>query len=376
MIEAAEGLAEQVGVSAACQALGVPRSSFYRMRASREKQAEPAPRPKPPRALSDEEKQQVRNVLNSKRFQDQSPRQVWATLLDEGRYLCNWRTMYRVLEEHAEVRERRNQLQRPVYEKPELLARAPNELWSWDITKLKGPVKWTYFYLYVILDVFSRYVVGWMVAERESSALAKELIEQTCQRQGIDQDQLVLHADRGASMTSKSVAQLLADLGITKTHSRPHVSNDNPYSEAQFKTMKYREDFPVRFGSIADARVWARAFFPWYNNDHYHSGIGLMTPAQVHYGQADEVQTRRQQVLDVAYAAHPERFVRGPASVPGLPEAVWINAPKQEQEQENTKEQIVVVVEAVDPVVRPQRSAGLSTSPQLVMPAHDPVMLH
>ena len=377
---AAEGLAERVGVSAACQALGMPRSSFYRTRAPQQSSPEPEPRPRPGRALSDQERAHVRETLNSERFQDQSPRQVWATLLDEGRYLCSWRTMYRVLDEHAEVRERRDQLRRPAYEKPELLATAPNELWSWDITKLKGPVTWTYFYLYVILDVFSRYVVGWMVAEKESSALAKELIEQTCQRQGIDQNQLVLHADRGPSMTSKTVAQLLADLGVTKTHSRPHVSNDNPYSEAQFKTMKYRPDFPERFGSLAHARCWGGRFFPWYNHEHYHSGLGLLTPAQVHYGQADEVQTQRQQVLAVAYARHPERFVRGLSGVPKLPEAVWINAPKQKPEKENTQEQPVVVVEAVDPMVRPERSEGLSISPQPIMPARpsmqDTVLLH
>lgn len=376
---AAEGLAERVGISASCQALGVPRSSFYRARVPH-KQPSPEPRPRPGRALSDQERTHVRETLNSERFQDQSPRQVWATLLDEGHYLCSWRTMYRVLNEHEQVRERRNQLRHPAYEKPELLATAPNELWSWDITKLKGPVTWTYFYLYVILDVFSRYVVGWMVAEQESSTLARELIEQTCQRQDIDQNQLVLHADRGPSMTSKSVAQLLADLGVTKTHSRPHVSNDNPYSEAQFKTMKYRPDFPERFGSLADARVWGGSFFPWYNEAHYHSGIGLLTPAQVHYGQADEVQRQRQKVLKVAYGRHPERFVRGLPSVPELPGAVWINAPKQEPEKEDIKEQSVVVVEAVDPVVRPERSAGLSTSPQPIMPARpsmqDTVLLH
>lgn len=379
MIEAAEGLAERVGTSAACQALGVPRSSFYRMRVAGENA--PTPRPTPARGLSDEEKREVRDLLNGERFQDQSPRQVWATLLDEGRYLCSWRTMYRILDEYGEVRERRRQLQRPVFEKPELLATAPNRLWSWDITKLKGPVRWTYFYLYVILDVYSRYVVGWMLARKESSALARELIARTCQRQGVDPNQLVLHADRGPSMTSKTVAELLADLGVTKTHSRPHVSNDNPYSEAQFKTMKYRPDYPERFGSLADARVWARAFFAWYNEDHYHSGIALMTPAQVHYGQAEQVQTQRQQVLAVAYAAHPERFVRGRPRVPELPGAVWINAPEQQQEKEqSSKENSVVVVDAVDPVVRPERSGGLSTSPQLLrgasLPDNEPLVLH
>lgn len=329
-MEATESLAGRVGVTAACEGLGVPRSSFYRARTSRERASAPQPRPKPARALSDEEKRQLRDVLNSERFEDASPRQVWATLLDEGTYLANWRTMYRILEEYGEVRERRNQLQHPLYEKPELLATQPNELWSWDITKLKGPVKWTYYYLYVILDVYSRYVVGWMVADRESAALARELIEATCRRQGVDRNQLMLHADRGPSMSSKSVAMLLADLGVTKTHSRPHVSNDNPFSEAQFKTMKYRPDFPKSFGCVQDARGWSGVFFDWYNHDHHHSGLGLMTPAMVHHGEADEAHTRRRQVLQAAYETNPERFVRGLPSPPELPEKVWINKPKNE----------------------------------------------
>lgn len=308
----------------------MPRSSYYWMLRARERDAESRPRPKPARALSEEEKHEVREVLNSERFQDAAPRQVWAALLDEGRYLCSWRTMYRILEEHGEVRERRNQLRHPVYQKPELLATGPNELWSWDITKLKGPATWTYYYLYVILDVFSRYAVGWMVAEKESATLARELIETTCARQGVDQNQLVLHSDRGPSMTSKSVAMLLADLGVTKTHSRPYVSNDNPFSEAQFKTMKYRPDFPDRFGSMQDVRGWARAFFRWYHHEHHHTGLGLMTPAMVHYGVAEEAQARRGQVLRAAYASNPERFVRGVPSPPDLPEAVWINEPKNE----------------------------------------------
>jgi len=335
MIQAAEQLAESVSVSAACQALGVPRSSLYRARQPKKARQ---PRPTPERALSQEEKVQVRQVLNSERFQDSAPRQVYATLLDEGEYLCHWRTMYRILDEHGEVRERRNQLQHPTYAKPELLATGPNQLWSWDITKLKGPAKWTYYYLYVILDVFSRYVVGWMVAEREAASLAEKLIAQTCVKQGIDSDQLTLHADRGSSMRSKSVAQLLADLGITKTHSRPYTANDNPYSESQFKTMKYRPDFPERFDSVADARSWAREFFRWYNHDHRHSGLGLMTPATVHHGQAEAVRQQRQQVLLVAYAAHPERFVRGVPTPPELPSEVWINKPQtDDEEQPQTK---------------------------------------
>jgi putative transposase len=268
--------------------------------------------------------------LNSERLQDASPRQVWAKLLDEGRYVCSWRTMYRLLAAHHEVRERRDVVRHRAYEKPELLATAPNELWSWDITKLRGPAKWTYYYLYVILDVFSRYVVGWMLAERESTDLARELIEKSCQRRGVNPNELTLHADRGSSMTSKGVAELLSDLGVTKTHSRPHVSNDNPYSEAQFKTMKYRPDFPERFGSLQDARNWGRRFFAWYNGEHHHSGVGLMRPEVVHYGQAEAARAQRQQVLSAAYRAHPERFVRGVPKPPEVPEAVWINKPKNE----------------------------------------------
>ena len=325
MIQAAEELAKDVGVAAACRALGVPRSSLYR---ARHPKPVAKPRPTPERALSQAEKAVVRQELNSERFWDSSPRQVYATLLDEGTYLCHWRTMYRILDEHTEVRERRNQLQHPNYTKPELLATGPNQLWSWDITKLRGPAKWTYYYLYVILDVFSRYVVGWMIAERESASLARELIAASCTKQGIEPEQLTLHADRGSSMHSKSVALLLADLGVTKTHSRPYVPNDNPYSEAQFKTLKYRPDYPDRFGSIADARCWARYFFQWYNHEHRHTGLGLMTPATVHYGQAQTVYGQRQQVLHAAYAAHPERFVRGLPIPPELPTAVWINRPQ------------------------------------------------
>jgi putative transposase len=324
MIQIAEDLGQHVGVKRACEALGVPRSSLYR---ARQPEREPSPRPKPDRALSEDERQAVRVVLNSERFVDSAPRQVYATLLDEAVYLCSWRTMYRILDEHQEVRERRNQLTHPAYAKPELLATAPNQLWSWDITKLLGPAKWTYFYLYVILDVFSRYVVGWLVAEREAASLAEALIAETCAKQNIRRDQLTLHADRGSSMRSKPVALLLADLGVTKTHTRPYTANDNPYSEAQFKTLKYRPDFPDRFGSLLDARGWSQTFFAWYNHDHYHTGLHLMTPAMVHYGLADTIRDQRNQVLQAAYAAHPERFIRGVPTVPDLPREVWINQP-------------------------------------------------
>ena len=335
MIANADQLAQEVGVTRACQVLEVPRSILYRARNPVPEAAAPPlaeiPRPTPPSALAPEERAQVREVLNSPRFQDLAPRQVWAQLLDEGQYLCSWRTMYRVLAVEHQVRERRNQLRHPAYTKPELLATAPNQLWSWDISKLRGPTVGTYFYLYVILDVFSRYVVGWMVAQRESAELAMVLVEASCQRQGIPPEQLTLHADRGAPMIARSMEQLLDDLGVTKSHSRPHVSNDNPYSEAHFKTLKYRPDYPDRFGSLAEVRSWAQAFFHWYNQQHYHTGLGLLTPATVHYGQVKETLAQRQQVLQAAYEAHPERFVRGKPAVQQLPAAVWINKPDRDR---------------------------------------------
>jgi putative transposase len=319
-------LAAKIGVKAACQAFGLPRSSYYRTL-----QKKPTPtRRRPHRALSQAEREQVRTLLNSERFQDKTPREVYAALLDEGQYLCHWRTMYRILKEHNEVRERRNQVRRPAYHKHELLATRPNELWSWDITKLLGPSKWTYFYLYVILDVYSRYVVGWMVSVQEAAHLAEKLVSETCQKQNIRPEQLTLHADRGAAMQSKRLALLLADLGVTKTHSRPHVSNDNPYSEAHFKTLKYRPDYPKRFETLEKAQEWSRTFFDWYNYCHYHSGIGLLVPASVHYGRAPQQIEQRNQVLQLAYEKNPERFVHGQPQHPVLPEGVWINKPKQD----------------------------------------------
>lgn len=323
VIEAAPAL----GVLATCAAFGVARASYYRKRA-------PVHGPKvkraaPQRRLPDCEREQVLAVLHEPRFADLAPVEVYATLLEEGRYLCSVRTMHRILHEHAEVRERRNQLRHPSYHRPELLATAPNQLWSWDITKLLGPQKWTYYYLYVLLDVFSRYVVGWMIAHRESAALADKLISETCDRQGIAPGQLTLHADRGSSMTSKAVAFLLADLGVTKTHSRPHVSNDNPFSEAQFKTLKYRPDFPERFGAAEDARGFCGPFFDWYNHEHHHSALGLLTPADVHYGRVEQRIAERQLVLDAAFDAHPERFPRGRPIAQRPPREVWINKPLQ-----------------------------------------------
>lgn len=324
MMQAAEELGAVVGISAACRALGVPRSSLYR---ARRPKLESPPRPTPARALSPEEKAEVRAVLNGERFWDCAPREVYATLLDEGIYHCHWRTMYRILAEHDEVRERRHQRRHPVYNKPELWATEPNQLWSWDIVQLKGP-KGTYYHLYVIIDVFSRYVPGWMMASRESAELAEKLIVETCAKQGIEQDQLILHADRGSAMRSKTVAQLLVDLGVVKSHSRPHTPTDNPFSEAQFKTMKYRPDYPEQFDGIEGARRWARGFFRWYNHAHHHTGLALMTPAMVHYGQVETVHEQRQQVWAAAYAARPERFVRGKPSLPKPPSEVWINQPK------------------------------------------------
>ncbi len=325
----AEEHSSLVGLKPACDALGVSRATMYRSRRTEtDPPAEDSPRPKPPRSLSESERQEVLDALRCERFVDMSPAAVYATLLDEERYLCSISTMYRILRSSDEVRERRNQLRHPQYAKPELLATAPNELWSWDITKLRGPEKWSYFYLYVIMDVYSRYVVGWMVAQRESSSLATRLITESCEKQSIDKDQLTLHADRGPSMKSKLVAQLLADMGVTKSHSRPHVSDDNPYSESQFKTLKYRPEFPKRFGSQEDALSFCRAFFDWYNNSHRHSGIGLMTPSAVHHGFADEITEARRRVLEAAAQAHPERFVRGNPRPPVVPREVWINPPK------------------------------------------------
>ena len=324
MLAAAEDLAATVGTLAACTTLGVSRASLYRLRHPRP-QAIRA-RLTPPWTLSAEEGDHILEVLHSDRFVDVAPAEVVATLLDDGIYLCSERTMYRLLARADEVRERRAVARHRRYAAPELVAERPNQAWSWDITKLKGPGKWNYFCLYVILDIFSRYVPGWMVALRESAELAQDLIAATCEKQGIERGQLTVHADRGAAMTSKTVAELLMDLDVAKTHSRPHVSNDNPYSEAQFKTMKYRPEFPDRFGSEQDARVFCRVFTDWYNNHHRHSGICMLTPATVHYGHAEEVLEHRYQVMRGAYAAHPERFSRAPRRH-RLPERVWINKP-------------------------------------------------
>ena len=331
--QAIDELVPLVGVKAACQAVGRPRGSHYRWHPK----SPPPPKPErvaspQPRALSEVERKEVLRVLHDPEHVDEAPATVYAKLLDQGVYLASTSTMYRILRAEGEVRERRRQATHPATVKPELVATRPNAVWSWDITKLRGPAKWTYYHLYVILDIFSRYVVGWMVASRESAALAEVLIRQTIVKQGIRRDQLTIHADRGSSMTSKPVAFLLADLGITQSHSRPHVSDDNPYSEAQFKTLKYRPDFPDRFDSIEAARLFCRTFFAWYNDEHHHTGLGLHTAADVHYGTAEQTRQKRAGVLEGAYAAHPERFVRKPPRPPKLPTASWINPPDDTEE--------------------------------------------
>ncbi len=326
-MELTKTLSAQVGISDACQALTVSRATFYRS------QQPPPTLPavkqarRSSRALTAAERAETLSVLHSEEFVDRAPAAICATLLDQGRYLCSPRTMYRLLSTEGEVRERRNQLTHPRYQAPELLATTPNQVWSWDITKLRGPVKWTYYYLYVVLDIFSRYVTGWMVAPRESAELAKELLLASCLKQGIALGQLIIHSDRGSSMTSKPVALLLADLGVTRSLNRPHVSNDNPFSESQFKTLKYCAAFPDRFGSEQHARNFSAEFFSWYNREHRHSGIAMLTPETVHYGRAQEVIAARRLVLENAFRLHPERFVNKQPEPLQLPAAVWINPP-------------------------------------------------
>jgi putative transposase len=328
--QAVAELTAVVGVRGACAAVGEARARWYR----RHRQSPPLPTrkrvPAPqPRALSEVERTELRRVLNSPEHVDEAPATVYAKLLDAGVYLASVPTMYRVLRDHDEVHERRRQATHPAATKPELLATRPNEVYSWDITKLLGPVKWTWFYLYVLLDIYSRYVPGWMLAHAENARLAEVLLADTAAKQHITSGQLTIHADRGSPMTAKPVAFLLAELGVTRSHSRPHVSNDNPYSESQFRTMKYRPTFPERFGSFQDAHAFCGRFFRWYNDEHRHSGIGLHTPADVHYGRAELVRARRGEVLTAAYTQHPERFVRKPPEPPALPTAVWINQPKE-----------------------------------------------
>ena len=323
---AIEAVTTTGATAALCQSVGLARATLYRRRQPA-RSSTPTPRAASSRALGPAERQAVLDVLHSERFVDQSPAEVQATLLEEQTYLCSTRTMYRILDAAEEVRERRAQARHPAYAKPELVATAPNQSWSWDITKLKGPIPYLYYSLYVILDLFSRYVVGWMVAAHENAHLAQRLIEATCRKQHIGPQQLTIHADRGAPMRSKLVALLFSDLGIEASHSRPRVSNDNPFSEAQFRTVKYRPDFPDRFGSIEHARAIGHDLFAWYNDAHHHSGLSYLTPADVHYGRAATILEVRHHTRLAAYAAHPERFVQGPPRGETLPTAVWINPP-------------------------------------------------
>jgi len=317
-----------VGTRKACAATGRPQANHYRRHRKSPAPARPPRERKPqPRALGAAERAQVRAVLNSEQHVDKAPAAVYHELLDDGIYLASISTMYRILRDHDEVHERRRHAVHPARVKPELVATKPNMCWSWDITKMHGPAKWSYYYLYVIIDIYSRYVVGWLIAEHESAVLAEKLLADTIAKHGIEADQLTLHADNGSSMASKPVAFLLADLGVTKTHSRPHTSNDNPYSEAQFKTLKYRPDFPNTFGSIEHARTFCQDFFTWYNTEHYHSGIGWHHPIDIHYGHAETIRTARTQTLSDAYARTPERFVRKHPEPAALPTAAWINKP-------------------------------------------------
>jgi len=315
-----------VDKKSACAALSFPRCSYYRSMNQSQRNIGNN-RPKSHRALDDNEQKTIMNILHSERFIDRAPAEIYSTLLDENQYHCSVRTMYRLLEKYGEIKERRKQRNLKNYKKPELMATAQNQVWSWDITKLKTTVKWSYFYLYVILDIFSRYVVGWMIGNRESSELAKKLIEETIEKQNIGENQLTIHSDRGSSMKSKTIAQLLADLSITKSHSRPSVSNDNPFSEAQFKTVKYNPWFPDKFGSMEDALGFCRYFFNWYNNEHHHSGISFLTPHMVHYGDAADILKKRHNVLKGVYEKHPERFVNFPPKCFKISDKVWINPP-------------------------------------------------
>lgn len=320
-------LAPSVGIARVCRALGVSRAGFYR-RQKPPLLAVVKDRNPSPRALSDAERRNILDLLNSPQFVDLAPTQIHAALLDQGTYHCSSRTMYRILHDHQEVRERRNQLQHPQYHKPELIASAPCQVWSWDITLLPGPGKGSRYHLYVILDIFSRYAVGWLLAHRECSQLAARLIRETCDKQDVKPDQLTIHSDRGPAMKSQTVAQLLAALGVIKSHSRPSISNDNPFSESQFKTFKYQPDFPDRFASYDEALAYCTEFFSWYNDHHYHSGLNMLTPASVHYGNAEQIVACRNQTLQAAFVAHPERFVRGSPTQKPPPQDVWINPPE------------------------------------------------
>lgn len=321
-MEIAERNVEQFSITQLCKLLGISRSSWYYSRKPKR-----SDRRSPPRKLTGVERTNVLSVLNSERFQDEAVPSVHATLLDEGEYLCSQSTMYRILKAEKQVKQRRHERKHPVYTRPELLATGPNQVWSWDITKIKGPKSWIFYDLYVVIDIFSRCIVAWCITEYESGEQARALIGTACAREGIERNQLTVHSDRGRAMRSKCLANLYGELGVGSSFNRPHVSNDNPYSESHFKTLKYRPDYPARFGSIEDAQAHMQAFFEWYNTEHRHSGIAMMTPAEVHAGKAEEVRKKRQAILDAAYAAHPERFVKGAPQARGVPEEVWINKP-------------------------------------------------
>jgi len=324
-----EDLSRHTCIRRAAELLGRPRATHYR-RHQPPVLGPKLPRPTPPNALSEPERQHILSVLRSEEFCDLAPAQVWARLLDDGIYLCSIATMYRLLSAAHESRERRRQRTHPAKKRPELMAKAPNQVWSWDITKLRGPERGVYYELFVIIDIYSRYVIAWTVAQAETGELAKDFIDTAIAGQDVKRGQLTLHADRGTSMTSKPVAQLLVDLGVARSHSRPHVSNDNPYSEAGFKTLKYCPAFPGSFGAIQDARNFCETFFAYYNHEHRHSGIGLHTPASLHHGTATEIRAERARTLNAAYAANPDRFRRRQPTPPKLPTAAWINDPTRE----------------------------------------------
>ncbi len=366
-------LPREVATAPVCLALGLSRTTVYRRR-NPAKARTKRPRPTPARALTPAERQEVLDTLHSERFCDRSPMEVYATLLEQSRYLCSPRTMYRILADSKEVRERRNQLRHPRYQRPELVATRPNQVWSWDITKLKGPIKWTYFHLYVMLDLFSRYVVGWLLAMNESASLAARLVSEACAKQNIRKGDLTIHADRGTAMTSKTLAEKLIDLGVKKTHSRPRVSNDNPFSEAQFRTLKDWPGFPDRFESPEHALGVSRTFFPWYNHEHHHSALCYLTPAVVHHRDAKRVLAERHRVRVAAYLERPERFVNGPPGLEKLPEAVWINPPAKATPQvapgstrrTEPDPEVAPILTTYAPITRPgalvtPRECGLAT---------------